>query len=36
MKKIDINIKGAHFIGCWDLENDKLCDEIISFFEVNK
>jgi hypothetical protein len=36
MKKIDINIKGTHFIGCWDLENDKLCDEIISFFEVNK
>jgi len=36
MKKIDIDIKKTHFIGCWDLQNIKLCDEIISFFENNK
>ncbi len=37
MKKIDINIsKHPHFIGCWELENDELCNEIINFFEKNK
>tara|TARA_B110000438_G_scaffold137684_1_gene133004 strand:+ start:742 stop:1341 length:600 start_codon:yes stop_codon:yes gene_type:complete len=36
MKKIDINTKETHFIGCWDLENNKLCSEIIKFFEDNK
>ena len=36
MKKIDINTQKTHFIGCWDLENNKLCNEIIKFFENNK
>ena len=36
MKKININSQQTHFIGCWDLENRKLCDEIITFFENNK
>ena len=36
MKKININSQQTHFIGCWDLENKKLCDEIITFFENNK
>ena len=36
MKKIDIDNKQTHFIGCWDLQNVKMCDEIISFFENNK
>ena len=36
MKKININSQQTHFIGCWDLENRKLCDEIIAFFENNK
>ena len=37
MKKIDINIsKQPHFIGCWKLENDELCKDIINFFEKNK
>ena len=37
MKKIDIKInKQPHFIGCWNLENNKLCKDIINFFEKNK
>ena len=36
MKKINIKSQQAHFIGCWNLENDKLCNEIIDFFENNK
>ena len=36
MKKININSQQTHFIGSWDLENRKLCDEIIAFFENNK
>ena len=37
MEKIDINItKQPHFIGCWNLGNNDLCDEIVKFFENNK
>jgi hypothetical protein len=36
MKTISINTKHSHFIGCWNLENDNLCNEIIKFFETNK
>jgi len=36
MKRIKINTNQSNFIGCWNLENKKLCDEIISFFENNK
>ena len=37
MKKIKIKItKQPHFIGCWNLQNDELCKEIINFFETNK
>ena len=36
MKKLKIKSKETHFIGCWNLENDKLCNEITSFFENNK
>ena len=36
MKKIGINSQQTHFIGCWNLENNKLCSEIINFFENNK
>jgi len=36
MKKININSKQTHFIGCWNLENNKLCNEITNFFEHNK
>ena len=36
MKKIDIKSQQTHFIGCWNLENNNLCNEIINFFENNK
>ena len=37
MKKINITItKQPHFIGCWNLENNDLCNDIIKFFENNK
>ena len=36
MRKINIECKHMHFIGCWDLENNKLCNEITNFFEQNK
>ena len=36
MKRININTQQTHFIGCWNLENDKLCNEITNFFENNK
>ena len=36
MKRININTQQTHFIGCWNLENNKLCNEITQFFENNK
>jgi len=36
MKRININSQQTHFIGCWNLENKKLCNEITNFFENNK
>ncbi len=36
MKRININTQQTHFIGCWNLENNKLCNEIINLFENNK
>ena len=36
MKRININTQQTHFIGCWNLENNKLCNEITNFFEKNK
>ena len=36
MKRIDLDIKDINFIGSWNLENDDLCNEVISFFEDNK
>jgi len=36
MKRININTEKTNFIGCWNLENNKLCSEIIEFFENNK
>ena len=36
MKRININTEQTNFIGCWNLENNKLCSEIIEFFENNK
>ena len=37
MKRIDILTEGApNFIGCWILNNNIICDDMISFFEKNK
>ena len=36
MKRININTKQTHFIGCWNIENNKLCDNLIQFFNDNK
>ena len=36
MKRISVNTQQTHFIGCWNLENNNLCNEIIQFFENNK
>ena len=36
MKKINIKSQQVHFIGCWNLENNNLCEEITNFFEQNK
>jgi len=36
MKRINIKSQQTHFIGCWNLENNKLCNEITNFFENNK
>ena len=36
MKTININTQHSHFIGCWNLENNNLCEEIIKFFETNQ
>ncbi len=29
----EINTNSPHFIGCWQLDNEPLCDELIQFFE---
>ena len=36
MKRIDISTLKPNFIGCWNLENKTLCDEIVTFFQSNK
>jgi prolyl 4-hydroxylase len=32
MKRADIEGGSPHFIGCWNIERDSLCDELIEFF----
>ena len=36
MKRLNINTQQTHFIGCWNLENKKLCNAITQLFENNK
>ena len=36
MKRTNINTQQTHFIGCWNIENEILCNEIIQLFENNK
>ena len=36
MNKIEIsNLSNPHFIGSWNISNDELCKNIISFFQNN-
>ena len=36
IKRIDIETKSKNsFIGCWSLENKKLMDDIVNFFNKN-
>ena len=36
MKRININTQQTHFIGCWNLEDNNLCNDLVSFLENNK
>ena len=39
MKRVNLNnskMEQPHFIGSWNIENNTLCEEIISFFEENQ
>jgi len=36
MKRINIDTQQVHFIGCWNMENDQLCADIINFCKNNK
>ena len=39
MKRVNLNntkTEQPHFIGSWNIENDNLCNEIITFFEENQ
>ena len=36
MKTIDIKNKQPNFIGAWNIENNDLCNEIITWFEENR
>ena len=41
MKRLEIkdnsnSMKQTNFIGCWNIENNSLCDDIITYFEENR
>jgi len=36
MKRININTQQTKFIGCWKLENNKLCNERTNCLEKKK
>ena len=37
MKRVDIkNSKSPNFIGCWQLEDKSISNDLIEFFENNK
>ena len=35
MRREKIDSENENFIGCWKIENSKLFDQIINFFEQN-
>ena len=36
MKRIELEVPDPHFIGCWNLEQDSLCDALVEFFETHQ
>ena len=36
MKRIELEGPDPHFIGCWNLEQDSLCDALVEFFETHQ
>ena len=36
MNRINLEGSSPHFIGCWDMEQNSLCDELIEFFEAHQ
>ena len=36
MKRISLEGPSPHFIGCWNIEQNLLCDEIVNFFESHQ
>jgi len=36
MKRISLEGLSPHFIGCWNIEQNLLCDEIVDFFESHQ
>ena len=36
MKRISLEGPSPHFIGCWNIEQNVLCDEIVAFFESHQ
>ena len=36
MNRINLEGSSPHFIGCWNIEQDTLCDELIDFFEAHQ
>jgi hypothetical protein len=36
MNRINLGGSSPHFIGCWNIEQDTLCDELIDFFEAHQ
>ncbi|MBM87333.1 MAG: 2OG-Fe(II) oxygenase [Gammaproteobacteria bacterium] len=36
MKRINLEGPDPHFIGCWDIEQNSLCDELVNFFESHE
>ena len=36
MKRISLEGPSPHFIGCWNIEQNVLCDDIVDFFESHQ
>jgi prolyl 4-hydroxylase len=36
VNRISLEGSSPHFIGCWNIEQGALCDEVIDFFEANQ